>query len=58
MHLWPCTFIDIYPDLIDTWQLQPDGLRRTRTEYRLYHSGSPSMRDRSCGTSTSGSTRR
>ena len=46
VHLWPCTFIDIYPDLIDTWQLQPDGLRRTRTEYRLYHSGSRSVRDR------------
>jgi len=25
VHLWPCTFIDIYPDVIDTWQLLPDG---------------------------------
>jgi phenylpropionate dioxygenase-like ring-hydroxylating dioxygenase large terminal subunit len=46
VHLWPCTFIDIYPDVIDTWQLLPAGLRRTRTEYRVYHSGSQSLRDR------------
>ena len=39
MHLWPATFIDIYPDQIDTWQLFPDGLRRTSTEARVYHSG-------------------
>jgi choline monooxygenase len=30
-HLFPSTFVDIYPDQIDTWQLQPLGLRRTRT---------------------------
>jgi choline monooxygenase len=30
-HMFPSTFIDIYPDQIDTWQLQPLGLRRTRT---------------------------
>ncbi|HET7428304.1 MAG TPA: RHO alpha subunit C-terminal catalytic domain-containing protein, partial [Gaiellales bacterium] len=46
VHLWPCTFIDIYPDQIDTWQLFPDGLRRTRTEARVYHSGSSAVRDR------------
>jgi choline monooxygenase len=31
VHMFPSTFIDIYPDQIDTWQLQPLGLRRTRT---------------------------
>jgi Rieske 2Fe-2S family protein len=31
VHMFPSTFIDIYPDQIDTWQLQPMGLRRTRT---------------------------
>jgi choline monooxygenase len=46
VHLWPATFIDIYPDQVDTWQLFPDGLRRTRTEARVYHSGSQALRDR------------
>jgi len=46
VHLWPATFIDIYPDQIDTWQLFPAGLRRTRTEARIYHSGSGAIRDR------------
>ena len=45
VHLWPATFIDIYPDQIDTWQLFPDGLRRTRTEARVYHTGNRSVRD-------------
>jgi choline monooxygenase len=46
VHLWPNTFIDIYPDMIDTWQLIPAGLRRTRSDYRMYHTGSRSIRDR------------
>jgi choline monooxygenase len=46
VHLWPATFMDIYPDQIDTWQLFPDGLRHTRTEARVYHSGSRALRDR------------
>jgi len=46
VHLWPATFIDIYPDQLDTWQLFPDGLRHTRTEARVYHSGSTALRDR------------
>ena len=46
VHLWPATFIDIYPDQIDTWQLFPNGLRHTRTEARVYHSGSGAIRDR------------
>jgi phenylpropionate dioxygenase-like ring-hydroxylating dioxygenase large terminal subunit len=46
VHLWPATFVDIYPDQIDTWQLFPDGLRHTRTEARVYHSGSGAIRDR------------
>jgi choline monooxygenase len=45
VHLWPATFIDIYPDQIDTWQLFPDGLRCTRTEARVYHTGNRSVRD-------------
>jgi len=46
VHLWPATFIDIYPDQIDTWQLFPAGLRHTKTEARIYHSGSGALRDR------------
>jgi choline monooxygenase len=46
VHLWPATFIDIYPDQIDTWQLFPDGLRHTVTEARVYHTGNRSIRDR------------
>jgi Rieske 2Fe-2S family protein len=46
VHLWPSTFLDIYPDQIDTWQLFPNGLRRTRTESRVYHTGSGAVRDR------------
>ncbi len=46
VHLWPATFIDIYPDQIDTWQLFPDGLRHTITESRVYLTGGGSVRDR------------
>jgi Rieske 2Fe-2S family protein len=46
VHLWPCTFIDIYPDQIDTWHLVPAGPRRTRTIYQIYYPASQSLRDR------------
>lgn len=29
-HIWPTTFLEIYPHHIDTWQLEPLGLNRTR----------------------------
>jgi len=29
VHVWPTTFMEIYPHHIDTWQLQPEGLTRT-----------------------------
>ena len=29
IHIWPATFMEIYPHHIDTWQLEPDGLTRT-----------------------------
>ena len=30
VHMWPTTFLEIYPHHIDTWQLEPLGLNRTR----------------------------
>jgi choline monooxygenase len=30
VHVWPTTFMEIYPHHIDTWQLEPHGLMRTR----------------------------
>ena len=36
--IWPTTFIEIYPHHIDTWQLEPTGLLRTRaTTMTLVH---------------------
>jgi choline monooxygenase len=29
-HLWPTTFMEIYPHHVDTWQLEPLGVGRTR----------------------------
>jgi len=29
IHIWPTTFMEIYPHHVDTWQLQPDGLTKT-----------------------------
>jgi Rieske 2Fe-2S family protein len=26
IHIWPTTFMELYPHHIDTWQLEPDGL--------------------------------
>jgi choline monooxygenase len=30
VHIWPTTFMEIYPHHIDTWQLEPVGLTQTR----------------------------
>lgn len=46
VHLWPAQFIDIYPDGIDTWLVQPDGVGRSRTTSMLFGSPSWTVRDR------------
>jgi Rieske 2Fe-2S family protein len=46
VHLWPSTFIDIYPDQIDTWHLQPLGVRRTRAISTVYRPAEESARAR------------
>lgn len=38
VHIWPATFMEIYPHHIDTWQLEPHGLASTRaTTMSLVH---------------------
>jgi Rieske 2Fe-2S family protein len=46
VHLWPATFVDIYPDQIDTWHLQPLGPRRTRAVTTVYRPEDESPRAR------------
>jgi Rieske 2Fe-2S family protein len=46
VHLWPSTFVDVYPDQIDTWQLQPLGPRRTRAITVVYRPEAESPRAR------------
>jgi Rieske 2Fe-2S family protein len=43
-HMFPSTFLDIYPDQIDTWQLQPLGVRRTRTVSWIFRPEGGSLR--------------
>ena len=44
VHLWPAQFIDIYPDSIDIWQMQPLSPLRTRTNSILFRSPQESVR--------------
>ena len=46
IHLWPAQFIDIYPDTIDTWQMQPLGPLRTRTSSMVLRSPNESLQGR------------
>jgi len=46
VHLWPSTFIDIYPDQIDSWLLMPTGARTVRAESRVYVAPGESLRNR------------
>ena len=46
IHLWPAQFIDIYPDSIDTWQLQPVGVLQTRSTSMVFRSRNESLRDK------------
>ncbi len=45
LHLWPAQFIDVYPDGIDTWQIQPLGVDRTRTTSMVFRSRAWTARD-------------
>ncbi|MGN6170486.1 MAG: aromatic ring-hydroxylating oxygenase subunit alpha [Solirubrobacteraceae bacterium] len=35
-YIYPNTAIDLYPDLVSTWQFVPDGVDRIRSVYRAY----------------------
>ena len=42
VFIYPNTTIDLYPDQVNTWQMNPDGVGRTRdvfAAYRPAHSG-------------------
>jgi len=45
VHLWPATFLDLYPDMIDVWSLMPTAVARTRSDYVVF--GEPDERRRS-----------
>jgi phenylpropionate dioxygenase-like ring-hydroxylating dioxygenase large terminal subunit len=45
IHFWPAQFIDIYPDTMDVWQMQPEAPLRTRTMSINFRSPDESLRD-------------
>ena len=44
--IYPNTAIDLYPDQVMTWQINPDGPRRTRDVFMAYRAASPGPRTR------------
>jgi Rieske 2Fe-2S family protein len=45
IHFWPAQMIDIYPDSMDVWQLQPIDVRRTRGTSIMLRSPHETLRD-------------
>jgi phenylpropionate dioxygenase-like ring-hydroxylating dioxygenase large terminal subunit len=41
VYLWPNTTIDLYPDQVTTWQINPAGLTATHDVYACYRAGRP-----------------
>ncbi len=46
VHIWPATFMEVYPHHIDTWQLQPEGLEQTRAQTMTLVDPRAGLRDR------------
>ncbi|MGI9117397.1 MAG: aromatic ring-hydroxylating oxygenase subunit alpha [Gaiellales bacterium] len=46
LHLWPGQFVDVYPESIDTWQMQPLAPLETRTLQIIFRSPDETLRDR------------
>jgi Rieske 2Fe-2S family protein len=46
IHLWPGQFLDIYPDSIELWQMQPLAPLRTRTMSMVFRSPEEGVRGR------------
>lgn len=44
--IYPNTTIDLYPDQVNTWQMLPDGVGRTRDSFACYRPPDPSPRTR------------
>jgi choline monooxygenase len=42
IYIYPNTTIDLYPDQVNTWQINPLGLDRTHDVYACYRAASPS----------------
>ena len=42
VYLWPNTTIDLYPDQVTTWQINPKGIDATHDVWACYRSGAPS----------------
>ena len=41
IYLWPNTTIDLYPDQVTTWQINPDGIDATHDVYACYRTERP-----------------
>jgi phenylpropionate dioxygenase-like ring-hydroxylating dioxygenase large terminal subunit len=46
VFIYPNTAIDLYPDQVTTWQIGPDGVRRTRDTFMAYRPRRPGLRTR------------
>ena len=42
VYLWPNTTIDLYPDQVTTWQINPTGIDATHDVWACYRAGAPS----------------
>lgn len=41
VYLWPNTTIDLYPDQVTTWQINPDGIDKTHDVWSCYRAERP-----------------
>ena len=46
IFIYPNTAIDLYPDQIGTWQIKPDGVKRTHDVFMGYRERNPGLRTR------------
>ncbi len=46
VFIYPNTAIDLYPDQVMTWQVNPDGPKRTRDVFMAYRAARPGVRTR------------
>jgi Rieske 2Fe-2S family protein len=46
VFIYPNTAIDLYPDQVMTWRINPDGVLRTRDSFTAYRPERPGLRNR------------